>query len=419
MSSSSSRHHNTHSAHGTHGTHSTHGTHGAHSSHTSHSHSSHRSRTGFICRLRFQNNLPELPFNPKLVEFPFPRDRLYSYKTSQLIENTPYKMLPPDTELGIPLNLIDMKVFEEGPENKNYNPTEPPPVHEDDKILLISNEEIERRKKRSVRPQVSWLRRTEYISNEISNKFLKNNEFTEVKMGLSIAKDSAIKDVDLSVTGQIKSISRTFKIINETDLFNIKHPTKSHLKAVEIFPIFPDFVRWPNVYSHVQYNSSPISNDNLEKTDEITSTQLSNAILKPMQNPLDPSETFLSYFQPSVETAKKINLKRKHHDDSDDEEIDNETQEYNFVRDFEYDTSNDAKNKKVFFTFNPEQGGAFYNIVRSKLSLRKKRARSKYATQVEFDKPNHIELTKREFTSNEEQERHDKLSQILTKDKFD
>ena len=75
--------------------------------------------SGFMCRQRFQNTLPELPFNPKLVEFPFPRDRLYSYKTSQLIENTPYKVLPPDNELGTSLNLIDMKVFEEGPDNKN------------------------------------------------------------------------------------------------------------------------------------------------------------------------------------------------------------------------------------------------------------------------------------------------------------
>jgi len=330
-------------------------------------------------------------------------------------------MSPPDNELGIPLNLIDMKVFDEGPENKTINPTEPPPVHEDDRILLISNDEYEKRKKRSVRPRVSWLRRTEYISNEVSNKFLKNNEFTEVKMGLSVAKDETIKNVDLSVNGQIKSITRTFKIINETDLFNIKHPTKAHLKAVEIFPIFPDFVRWPNTYSHVQYNSSPINNDNsetLEKTDEITTTQLSNALLKPMQNPLDPSETFLSYFEPTIETAKKINLKRKH-EDSDDEEIDDEEQEYKFVRDFEYDTNTDSKNKKIFFTFNPEQGGAFYNIIRSKLSLKKKRARSKYATQIEFDKPNRIELTKREFNSNEEKERRDKLKEILTKDKLE
>jgi len=295
-----------------------------------------------MCRKKYQNTLPELPFNPKLVEFPFPRDRLYSYKTSQLIENTPYKILPPDNELGIPLNLIDMKVFEEGPENKNINPTEPAEIDEEDKILLISNDEYERRKKRSVRPQVSWLRRTEYISNEVNNKYLKNNEFTEVKMGVSVAKDTAIQDVDLSVTGQIKSISRTFKIINETDLFNIKHPTKSHLKAVEIFPIFPDFVRWPNTYSHVQYNSSPISNEvkeKLEKVDEVTSTQLRNAILKPMQNPLDPSETFLSYFQPTVETAKRINLKRKH-DDSDDEEIDDEIT-FIYLK----------KKKKIFFYF--------------------------------------------------------------------
>jgi RNA polymerase II-associated factor 1 len=376
--------------------------------------------SGFMCRQRFQNTLPELPFNPKLVEFPFPRDRLYSYKTSQLIENTPYKVLPPDNELGTSLNLIDMKVFEEGPDNKNINPTEPAEIDEEDKILLISNEEYERRKKRSVRPQVSWLRRTEYISNEASNKF-KNNEFSEVKMGLSIAKDTAIQSADLSVNGQIKSISRTFKIIYETDLFYIKHPTKAYLKAVEIFPVFPDFVRWPNTYSHVQYNSSPLNNNSketVEKLDEVTSTQLSNAILKPMQNPLDPSETFLSYFQPSVETAKKIILKRKH-EDSDDEEFDDEAQEYNFVRDFEYVTNTESKSKKIFFTFNPEQGGAFYNVIQSKLSLRKKRAKSKYAAQVEFDKPNRIELTKREFTNSEERERNEKLKQILTKDRID
>jgi len=88
-------------------------------------------------------------------------------------------------------------------------------------------------------------------------------------MGLSIAKDTAIQSADLSVNGQIKSISRTFKIINETDLFNIKHPTKAYLKAVEIFPVFPDFVRWPNTYSHVQYNSSPLNNNSKETVEKL------------------------------------------------------------------------------------------------------------------------------------------------------
>jgi RNA polymerase II-associated factor 1 len=99
--------------------------------------------------------------------------------------------------------------------------------------------------------------------------------------------------------------------------------------------------------------------------------------------------------------------------------FDDEAQEYNFVRDFEYVTNTESKSKKIFFTFNPEQGGAFYNVIQSKLSLRKKRAKSKYAAQVEFDKPNRIELTKREFTNSEERERNEKLKQILTKDRID
>jgi len=45
--------------------------------------------------------------------------------------------------------------------------------------------------------------------------------------------------------------------------------------------------------------------------------------------------------------------------------------------------------------------------------------KSKYAAQVEFDKPNRIELTKREFTNSEERERNEKLKQILTKDRID
>jgi len=77
--------------------------------------------------------------------------------------------------------------------------------------------------------------------------------------------------------------------------------------------------------------------------DEVTSTQLSNAILKPMQNPLDPSETFLSYFQPSVETAKKIILKRKH-EDSDDEEFDDEVNQIILIN--LYNLINIKKKKK-------------------------------------------------------------------------
>jgi len=40
-----------------------------------------------------------------------------------------------------------------------------------------------------------------------------------------------------------------------------------------------------------------------------------------MQNPLDPSETFLSYFKPSIETTKRIKRNREDSDDEDNDEV--------------------------------------------------------------------------------------------------
>jgi len=101
-------------------------------------------------------------------------------------------------------------------------------------------------------------------------------------------------------------------------------------------------------------------------------------------------ETWLSYYLPDTETAKKINHRKRsraqrannglgvgHHDD--DEEDASEEMVFTLQRDYTYTTLKCDALSTLVFTFrdlpDTNQKVAFYNPMQSRLMLRKKRAK--------------------------------------------
>ena len=60
----------------------------------------------FICPLRYKNELPELPFDPKLLDYPFDPEQHFRYRPTFLEKEEKEQMLTEST-LGIPFTLID------------------------------------------------------------------------------------------------------------------------------------------------------------------------------------------------------------------------------------------------------------------------------------------------------------------------
>ena len=141
-----------------------------------------------IVRTRFQNPIPPPEFGPKLLDIQPDISRLGSYEfTAPLVSETPHPIFV-DGEAGMPIQLNkfnELWDFEESDNEDNIelNPQINPELDDDDIELLLDPQSISnpgsksktfsnaitpvKRENQQSLPQkrdVSWLRRTEYLS---------------------------------------------------------------------------------------------------------------------------------------------------------------------------------------------------------------------------------------------------------------
>lgn len=115
-------------------------------------------RTELVCRIRYCNTLPDIPFDPKFIQYPFDATRFISYKPTTLERNYKYEVLT-EHDLGVTIDLIDKDAYT--PQfGAEMDPADDKLLEED--IMTPQDSVRSRHHARSV----SWLRRTEYISTE-------------------------------------------------------------------------------------------------------------------------------------------------------------------------------------------------------------------------------------------------------------
>ncbi|KAK3824029.1 MAG: RNA polymerase II-associated [Linnemannia gamsii] len=409
----------------------------------------------FLCKTRYRNTLPLPPFAPKLLALPSSSERYIKYQETGLNEATAQELIL-DNQYAMPIDLIEMRenFFGEGrPAHDNSNTI----LNPTDELLLtipvrtnvggpamnaLANGAIPAEIHRMPVPKtklqnVSWLRRTEYISSE-----------TPTGAGKGAYKEAPIRKnkvvEDNSREGQIAAIEKTFqRFMKKADrisparsmtedefLASLKHPTKPGVTAVESLPIFPDFNIWGNSYTLVTFDVDPeISNErsvqaqaNEQGTSKAqTAQRSSNALIKPMSDANDP-ETWLAYYLPDMEDAKEINRRKRKRAQmiaqgsivTEEEEDLQRVTPYTLQRDYTYSTNPCPALSQLVFTFrddtdNTRQKSAFYNTTQSKLMLRKKRVK-----RYEDDDPpiTHIDAKIRTMTSDEMAEKNEALRAI-------
>ncbi|KAG0796939.1 hypothetical protein G6F21_000925 [Rhizopus arrhizus] len=324
---------------------------------------------------------------PSLIERHIP------YQSNSLIEQTPYS-LAMDQSAAIPFDkaLVDYLDVLETNAEEVLRPTEE--VAEEDKILLTAPRDAQQGAgASSKRPNVTWLRRSEYIAHE-TRSTTGRKEGVENKFAMSGA--AAKKRSYDTMQEQIAGIENTFKPVS-TDL---RHPqTKSKVK--KITPLLPDMNCWENIYTIGQFSVEPA--DEARKAKRRAVAPVNNVrpsaidatdrgILRPMVNPHDPTDTYLVWFLPdSSSTARLVQQKEDPLASLSDDNL-----TYNAVCDYEYsnDVGSGSKHLLISIHEDPDGDKAVYCPIRSKMLVRKKRALSaKLRYLDDYEKPNVLTVT--------------------------
>ncbi|KAI9355361.1 RNA polymerase II-associated [Zopfochytrium polystomum] len=357
----------------------------------------------FQCPIVYQNKLPPLPFEPKLLEQRGQLERHYRDPLGSIHSSTPLPLHGKDLDNGLRPSPISLGLI--WGEKQIRGPAK---LDEEDQLLLAPYSEPKKISAVQVaRPVASWLRRTAEQRHVESNyKSAPSRPKAEV-LPMKEAK---------SVSSILKAIDHTFEVAARFDLTNIRHPTNPSLKAKEMLPLYPDFEHWPNRYRLAVFDADPLRQSTLrekgQNEDELSRIPYDVAILKAQRNPKDPTDTFLSYYSPSEATAKRIFELRLEGLEDDDSEL----YEYRHVRDFDVKRQSADDAPLVFVDIREEEGAAFYHRLGDRMTLTRKRSHAaRRDEEEELETVTQYNLRKRPFTKEEERMRGNKTREILTR----
>ncbi|KXS18655.1 hypothetical protein M427DRAFT_29557 [Gonapodya prolifera JEL478] len=387
----------------------------------------------FAFRTKYKNNPPPLPFEPKLLKYPFDRDRLHRYIPSDLADNDQLEVWPQDHELGVPLNLFTLGVFERELKKAGTGlafprPRRPEELDPKDAALVGSLDQINALATSAsvavggviqpkpvgaavVRPgNVSWLRKTQYISSD-ANKHL-GYKAPQVEHGS--APSPALEDIPESelLSRLQTTVERSFDSVKNTDLSRLRHPTKPELRAVEAYPLVPDFENWAGYFvSCVYQDGDPLGAARMKS--DMDDVRRETALLRPTG---EAGSITQALYLPNDATAERLLQKRKRAEDGDDAmEEDAEPSEFAFVREYDYERLESQSHvRRLLVALRPQEGAAVYNVVKAHMLLKKARAKVReYYADGDDIRPAGYKLRRRNYTAEERESRRRKLEEIM------
>ncbi|MED6138519.1 Protein PAF1 [Stylosanthes scabra] len=315
--------------------------------------------TTFLCKMRFRNELPDPSAQPKLMAFKKDKDEYAKYTITSLEKMYKPKLFV-EPDLGIPLDLLDLSV---------YNPPSVrPPLEPEDEELLRDDEVATpikkggiKRKERPTDKGVAWLVKTQYIS-PISMESTKQSLTEKQAKELREMKGRNILENLNNRERQIKEIEASFEAAKSHPV----HATNKDLYPVEILPLLPDFDRYDDQFVVAAFDNAPTADsENYNKLDKSTRDAHESQVSygsKIIGNPANP-EKFLAYMVPAPGELSK---------DIYDE---NEDISYSWVREYHWDVRGDDAHDPTTYLVSLDESEARYLPLPTKLVLRKKRAR--------------------------------------------
>lgn len=319
-------------------------------------------RSELACRVKYNNTLPDIPFDAKYIVYPFDANRYVQYNPTSLERSCKFELLT-EHDLGVPIDLIDPDAYKIDPNAQ---------LSIEDEYLLEDevNIPIDPKRPRHNKQSVTWLRKTEYISTEY-NRFAQSANRAEARVGFNIKKqlkdDLLYKDRE----SQIKAINDTFEFAMKPIT---QHYSKPGVEPLEILPIFPDFEMWKHPCAQVIFDSDPASKD---KSVAVQNEEMSQAMIRGMVD--ESGDQFVAYFLPTPETTTK----RKRDVEAEVSYGDDDEYDYILAREYNWNVKNKASRgyeENYFFVIKDD--GVYYNELETRVRLSKRRKIGTSATAV-------------------------------------
>uniref|UniRef100_A0A3Q3JCX0 RNA polymerase II-associated factor 1 homolog n=1 Tax=Monopterus albus TaxID=43700 RepID=A0A3Q3JCX0_MONAL len=313
--------------------------------------------SGVVCRVKYCNSLPDIPFDPKFITYPFDQHRFVQYKATSLEKQHKHELLT-EPDLGVTIDLINPDTYRIDP-SILLDPADEKLLEEDIQAPSSSKRSQQHAK------VVPWMRKTEYISTEF-NRYGVSNEKVEVKIGVSVKQQFTEEEIYKDRDSQISAIEKTFEDAQKSIT---QHYSKPRVTPVEILPAFPDFKMWINPCAQVIFDSDPAPKD---MSGPAGVEMMSQAMIRGMMD--EEGNQFVAYFLPNEDTLRK----RKRDCEEGLDYMPDELYDYKIAREYNWNVKNKASKgyeENYFFIFR-DGDGVYYNELETRVRLSKRRAKA-------------------------------------------
>uniref|UniRef100_A0A3Q1BWJ6 RNA polymerase II-associated factor 1 homolog n=1 Tax=Amphiprion ocellaris TaxID=80972 RepID=A0A3Q1BWJ6_AMPOC len=314
-------------------------------------------QSGVVCRVKYCNSLPDIPFDPKFITYPFDQHRFVQYKATSLEKQHKHELLT-EPDLGVTIDLINPDTYRIDP-NILLDPADEKLLEEDIQAPSSSKRSQQHAK------VVPWMRKTEYISTEF-NRYGVSNEKVEVKIGVSVKQQFTEEEIYKDRDSQISAIEKTFEDAQKSIS---QHYSKPRVTPVEVLPVFPDFKMWINPCAQVIFDSDPAPKD---ISGPAGVEMMSQAMIRGMMD--EEGNQFVAYFLPNEDTLRK----RKRDCEEGLDYMPEDLYDYKIAREYNWNVKNKASKgyeENYFFIFR-DGDGVYYNELETRVRLSKRRAKA-------------------------------------------
>jgi len=356
---------------------------------------------------RFDNALPEIPSDPKLLVHHFDRDAYVRYNYDSVIEREHRYELLAEPDLGINIDLVDPTVYEAAPGAE---------LHPADKELLNTAASGERaavlgarQATKQIREGVTWLRKTPILGNNLYESIHKHpKEQVETRHVVKESRELAMHGSDLgrrTLSELVDSIEKSFDAAEALEPGKITHPTDKNLRAEAVMPIMPDFEGWSNSYVQMVFDIDPALEAPGDTTPRFPRHRVGQAIVKGSATQAREGHAPQQYVAYLLPKEGGEGSEGEGADGGEAARSSDEPKQYEWIREYAYEVRREHEGESYFFAMQPDR--VVYNEFSSKMNLTRKTFRAASA------RPKEITLSRRELAEDESEE-HSTRRQRLT-----
>lgn len=215
-----------------------------------------------ICPIEYQNTLPALPLDPKLVIYPFDDDFLTAFDAANGVSSdaaVPFE-LHSQPHLGLAINLVDPEACEAPPAGARP-PLDPldaeitsdayakPAAHRKDAAAAAAAAGAGGAVDEGA--AVEWLVHSQLMHLDLFDSVYKHADVGATAAASLVSKRAAL---DAAFRGsRAERIAASFAAAAQADAASLRHPARPHLRAKAVWEVLPDAARSAIPYAQVRY----------------------------------------------------------------------------------------------------------------------------------------------------------------------